>query len=165
MKKKNPKKRCKFCHRWYQPDPRTWKHQLACKTPRCKKLRKAQADRSYRIRHPRRNENWNLKVQDWARSYPYYWRQYRKNHPDYCMRDNLRRVLSTKRTSLSAKADAMRQLSVDKLLSTQKTGKKCSAKDDAINRRVDGIVDYLLWRVKRSIPQNTDGMVLGSSVL
>ncbi len=147
MRKKNPKKRCSFCRRWYQPDPRTYKEQLACKKAACRKQRRAQANRSYHIRHPRRNENWKLKVRDWARAYPYYWRQYRKNHPDYCIRDNLRRELSAKRSSFSAKTDAMRQMSVEKLLSTQKTEVGYSAKDDAINRRVDGIVDYLLWTV------------------
>ena len=58
-----PKKRCAFCHRWYASDPRTWKHQLACGDPACGKLRHAQADRSWRIKHPGRpNETWKLKV-------------------------------------------------------------------------------------------------------
>jgi len=157
---KNPKKRCAFCHRWYQPDPRTWKHQLACGNSVCRKLRHVQADRSWRIKHPDRNRNWKLKVRVWARNYPHYWRHYRKTHPDYCLRDNRRRVLAAKRARMFRKTDAIRQISVEKIRSIRDLGVECSAKTDAIDRRVDGIVDYLLWRVEKAVPQNTDGMDL-----
>ena len=156
-----PKKRCAFCHRWYAPDPRTRKHQLACSDPACGKLRHAQADRSWRIKHPGRpNETWKLKVRAWARNYPYYWRQYRKAHPEYVMRDNRRRVLAAKKARAFRKTDAIRQISVEKIRSIPEMDVGCSAKTDAIVRRVDGIVDYLLWTVENPVPQNTDGMAL-----
>lgn len=145
---KIPKKRCLFCHQWYAPDPRTWRHQKACGKPACKRIRHAQADRGWRIRHPRRGENWKLKVRAWARNYPYYWRHYRRAHPDYCRRDNRRRVLSARQASFSAKTDAIRQIAVEKIRSIQGMGEAYSAKTDAIGRRVEGIVDLLSWMVE-----------------
>ena len=156
---KIPKKRCVFCHRWYAPNPRTWKHQLACPRKKCRKKRKAQADRSWRIKHPgRSNETWKLKVRAWARNYPDYWKQYRASHPEYVLRDNLRRVAAAKQVRAFRKTDAIRQISVDKIRSIREMGVECSAKTDAIIRRVDGIVDYLLWTVEKAVPQNTDGI-------
>ena len=158
----NPKKRCAFCHRWYQPDPRTRKHQLACKKTACRKRRHAAADRSLRIRRPRRHgDNWKLKIRAWARNYPYYWRQYRKAHPEYVERDNRRRSLAAKKARAFRKTDAMRQISVEKIRSIRDLGAGCSAKVDAIVRRVEGIEDYLLWTVEKAVPQKTDGMALG----
>lgn len=159
---KNPKKRCAFCHRWYKPDPRTRKHQLACKKIACRKRRHAAADRSLRIKRPRPpGDNWKLKIRAWARNYPYYWRQYRKAHPEYVERDNRRRSLSAKKARAFRKTDAMRQISVEKIRSIRDLGAGCSAKADAIGRRVEGIMDYLLWTVEKAVPQNTDGMALG----
>jgi hypothetical protein len=155
---KNSKKRCAFCHWWYQPDPRTRKHQLACKKTACRKLRHAAADRSWRIKHPRRKQTWKLKVRAWARNYPYYWRQYRKAHPEYVERDNRRRASAAKRARMFRKTDAMRQISIEKIRSIRDLGAGCSAKTDAIDRRVEGIMDYLLWTVEKAVPQNTDGM-------
>lgn len=155
------RKRCVYCHRWYEPDPRTRKQQLACKDPACRKLRHAAADRSWRIKRPgRHGENWKLKVRAWARNYPHYWRQYREAHPDYCERDNRRRVLSAKSARAFRKTDAMRQIAVEKIQSIWDLGLSCSAKTDATARRVEGIMGYLLWTVEKGVPQNTDGMDL-----
>ena len=145
---KIPKKRCAFCHKWYAPNPRTWKHQKACNAPACKKHRHAQADRNWRIKHPRRGGNWKLKVRVWARDYPDYWRHYRRTHPEYRERDNRRRILSARNASYSAKTDAIRQIAVGKIRSIQDMGAGRSAKADAIDRRVESIVEYLFWTVR-----------------
>lgn len=146
--KKNPKKRCYFCHEWYQPDVRTRGHQIACRDRVCSGNRRARADRNWRIKHPRNSANWKYKVREWSRDYPYYWRHYRKSHPEYCKRDNRRRVLAARRANHSAKTDAMKQIAVEKLLSIRQIGMEYSAKTDGTNRRVEGIVEYLFWTVE-----------------
>jgi len=152
----NPKKRCAFCHRWYRLDSRTYGHQLACDRATCRKERKAEADRNWRIKHPGYGQSRKLKIRAWAESYPCYWKHYRKNHLDYCLRDNRRRVLAAKRARHSAKQDAIRQISLDKLRSIQETGLKSSAKQDGIIRRVNGIMDYLIWKESSAKPNDID---------
>jgi len=158
-KKRNneiPKRRCAFCHCWYQPDPRTTKQQRACKKDTCRKARKSSADRSWQIKHPGYGKSRKLKIRAWAQSYPYYWRQYRKKHPDYCLRDNQRRGLAAKRVCYSAKQDAIRQISLEKLWSIQEIGLNHSAKQDGLARQLNGVMDYLIWKESSAKQDSTD---------
>ena len=50
-----------------------------------------------------------------------YWQNYRKEHPDYVEKDNKRRHASHKK-------------------------EKNAAKQDTIQRRQNGILDYLIWK-------------------
>jgi hypothetical protein len=87
-----------------------------------------------------------LKIHAWVKGYPNYWHKYRKEHPDYVARDNRRRCSSYKKRKISAKQDAVRQISVEKLESIRDLELVSSAKQDAVHRRVDGILNYLFWK-------------------
>lgn len=152
----NPKKRCIFCHCWYRPDPRIGQEQLACWRAECRKERKAQADRNWRIKHPGYGSKWKYKLRAWAANYPSYWKHYRKTHPEYAERERKRMSSQRERLKTVAKEDAMRQIAVDKLRSIQAPLPKTVAKGDAIRRRVDGIVDYLFWKEGVAKPNATD---------
>lgn len=125
------KKRCAFCRGWYAPDARTRGHQLSCRIPECRKNRKAQADRNWRIKHPGYGVKWKYKQREWAKGYPDYWRHYRKAHPQYAERE--RKRMRSRRAKV-----------------------KIVAKEDAIHRRVDGIVEYLFWREGVAKSNDTD---------
>lgn len=143
---KNPKKDCAFCDRGYEPDPRTRKHQLACGREECRKERKAQADRAWRKKDPGYAAARKPKLRIWAAGYPAYWRHYRKTHPEYAERERERMKSCRRRLKSVAKHDARRVIAVEKLRNIQAQAPKTVAKQDAIVRRMDGIVDYLFWK-------------------
>lgn len=82
----------------------------------------------------------------WAKAYPDYWHKYRREHPDYVARDSQRRCSGCKKAKISAKQDAVRQTAVEKLESIRDLEPVSSAKQDAVHRRVNGILDYLFWK-------------------
>lgn len=141
-----PKKRCLICHQWFSPDPRTADHQEVCSKPACQKQRKARTDRSWRIRHPEPPAERLRKVRDWARNYPHFWQHYRATHPDYVQRDNVRRRLARHSASRAAKQDLSRQIAVERLEGIRQIGAGNAAKQDVMARRIEGLVDYLLWK-------------------
>ena len=151
-----PNKRCDFCHRWYEPDPRVGEDQVACQREACRKKRKARADRNWRIKHPGYGVKWKYKLREWAASYPDNWRHYRLTHPEYAERERKRMRSKRERLKIVAKQDARVQMAVEKLESIQAQTPKTVAKQDAIHRRVDGIVDYLFWKEGVAKPNATD---------
>lgn len=138
--------RCIICHLWFQPNPRTIRNQKACSRLPCQKQRKFLANQSWRIRHPRYNHSRRHKVQAWAKTYPDYWRHYRATHPDYVERDNRRRRLSRKKALCAAKQDAIDQIAVEKLRGIPTVGPESAAKQAAILRRLNGVVEFLFWK-------------------
>ena len=114
------KKRCQFCGCWYKPDPRTAQFQKACGKKGCREERRRQKIQNWTTRHPDYQSYRRAKVRAWAAE-TNYWKHYRASHPEYVIRDNRRRVLSRKRLKLSAK-------------------------QTAIDRRVDGLIDLLIWK-------------------
>lgn len=145
---RKPKKRCKICHQWYEPDARTRRHQTCCGKAACRKERKVRANRSWRDRSPDYGRSRRLKVCAWAKGYPDYWQQYRRNHPEYRDRDNQRRRVSRKRAQNAAKQDAIREISVEKLTSIPRFEPETAAKQVPMDRRVDAVVEYLLWQAR-----------------
>lgn len=143
---RNLKKRCTICGTWYQPDKRTWQHQTCCSKASCMKKRKARANKSWRKRHPGYGQSRKLKIQDWAEKYPDYWRTYRREHPAYRDRDNQRRQASRDHAQNAAKQDAMKEMSVEKLKSIPPYEPENAAKQDVMDRRVDTLITYLLWK-------------------
>lgn len=143
--KKRSKKRCEFCHKWFMPHPRA-PHQRCCSNRTCRKKRKARADKNWNLKNPGYGKGRTLKIRVWAKEYPDYWRKYRRKHPDYVARDNRRRCSSYKRRKISAKQDAVHKISVEKLESIRVLEPVSSAKQDAVHRRVDSILDYLFWK-------------------
>ena len=153
---RNPKKRCSICGRWYRPDKRTRQHQTCCSKASCKKKRKARANKSWRTRHHGYDESRRLKKRDWAQKNDDYWRRYRQEHPEYRARDNRRRQASRDRVKRAANQDTIREKAVEKLRSIPLCEPEYAANQDVMDRRVDELVSYLLWK-ERAARQN--GMV------
>jgi len=87
-----------------------------------------------------------VKVCEWAQEYPDYWRGYRRSHPDYVGRDNLRRRKSRGKAKRAAKQTAIREISVEKLRKILSDAPLSAAKQTPIARRVEGVVDFLIWK-------------------
>lgn len=138
------RKRCAFCGCWFDPDPRTAKHQKSCGRPTCRRARRRHKQRRWRARNPDYERSRRAKVRVWAKAYPDYFRQYRADHPDYAVRDNRRRVLARRRAKVSANVTALRLIVVEKAskLGTTKTP-EASANVTALSRRVQAIEDCL----------------------
>ncbi len=147
------RKRCEFCHEWFTPNPRTIKTQRSCTNPHCRKQRRNRAVRDWRRRNPDCNKGRGHKIRDWAKSYPNYWRQYRRQHPEYTARDNRRRCSAYREHKISAKRNEITRISLEKLESIRKLEPVSSAKRNEIHRRVEGILDYLFWK-ERAAKQN-----------
>lgn len=148
------KKRCKFCHKWFIPDSRT-EHQTCCSTPKCRKKRKAQANKNWRLRNPNYDRKRILKKHAWAQCRGY-WRAYRREHPAYRARDNQRRRNAYRRAKFSANQDKRREIAVDKLRSIRDMAANLSANQDMMPRRVEGILEYLFWKESSANRNDTD---------
>jgi hypothetical protein len=140
------RKRCDYCGRWYSPHPRTWRQQRACAAPACRKRREAQAQQSWRKRHPDYEQGRRLKRRAWAKTYPDYWRQYRKTHPEYALREKRRMRRKREGVRRVANQNAISAIAVEKLTSIREGEPENVANHNAIYRRVDGIIGYLLWK-------------------
>lgn len=140
-------KHCEYCGKPYKPHPRTASFQKACGDMRCQKARQRENYRNWKEGNPEYEASRREKINKWAREYPNYFRQYRKAHPGYVKRDNKRRVEAMKRQRCSAKQITIREVAVGKLLEIKALGEpECSAKQKPICRRIDGVVDFLIWR-------------------
>lgn len=138
-------KRCEICHDWFEPQARA-PHQRCCSKPACRKKRKAIAKKRWWLSNPDYGKSRKQKICAWAKEYPDYWRKYRREHFDYAEKER-RRMRSVRQKAKSvAKQDAVRGMSVKKLESIRDLGADFVAKQDAVNRRVDGILDYLFWK-------------------
>jgi len=147
MSKKKPqkKKRCEICHQWFSPHPRA-PHQRCCSKLACQKKRKARADKNWWSKNPDYGKSRKPKIRTWAKEYPNYWSKYRRKHPDYAKKERRRRRSAHKRAKSAAKQDAVRQIAVEKLESIMDLEPQNAAKQDAVHRRLNGIVDYLIWK-------------------
>lgn len=140
------KKRCFCCHRWFQTHPRTAAFQRFCPRPKCRRQSRLKSHHAWwRANGPATNAARAPKVRAWA-ACKGYWRHYRASHPDYVRRDNQRRTSALKLARRSAKQDTIRRIAVGKLNDILALAPEMSAKQDTIHRRVDGIMDYLLWK-------------------
>ena len=103
--------------------------------------------RRWRALHPDYEAQGRAKVRAWAKAYPDYWKGYRKRNPDYVERDNKRRRGARRRAQRAANVTAIAFISRRK----QKTlavlsSLKSAANVTAIDRRINGVVDYLISR-------------------
>lgn len=80
------RKRCKHCRTLFCPSPRN-PNQKYCSDPECQRARKRdwqrrkmQEDKAYRLNQKDAQERWAAKRPD-------YWRNYRKQHPEYVKRN------------------------------------------------------------------------------
>jgi hypothetical protein len=140
--------RCRVCGRYFRPDPRKrgWNKQRTCGRDSCRQEQSRRKYQDWIKRHPGYQASRRLKVRGWAAAYPNYWRQYRRGHRQYTDRDNQRRLASKKRSQRSAKQTVRRGILVEKLLAVKGFRAGGSAKQTVIARRVDALVDVLIWR-------------------
>lgn len=139
------KKRCQFCGQWYKPDPRTAHFQKACTNKSCRKERQRKKNRNWAARYPDYHSYRGAKTRQWA-ARTQYWKRYRATHPEYVRKDNKRRVLTRKHLTLSAKQTTIRKITVGKLNSIRNPQPDLSAKQTAIGRRLNDLIDVLIWK-------------------
>jgi len=154
-----PRKRCLVCRLWFEPRPQNPGQETCSKSP-CQKNRHRKACLVWNKKHPHNDQSRRAKTRAWARAFPYYWQRYRTAHPDYRQHDNARRRHQYRNTSTSAKQDAWNQIAVDKLSSIMAVTPDPAANQDAWDRRVDGVLAYLLWKERSA---NQDAIVLTPS--
>jgi septin family protein len=116
--------------------------------------------RDWTARHPDYQTYRNTKVRTWAAARNY-WKQYRASHPEYVRKDNKRRVRARKRLKVSAKQTTIRQITVNKLNSIRKNEPVLSAKQTAIDRRMDSLINLLIWK-ELSAKQTDIASITGS---
>lgn len=140
---------CRYCDRPFRPDPRIGEAQKVCGRSACQRARKRAKLRRWRTLHPDHAQSTSAKQQAWAKAYPDYWRQYRRSHPDYYERDLARRRKAYRSARSSAKETLIKDISRRKLeaLETLQTP-DVSAKETPIARRMELVVDYLVWKAR-----------------
>ncbi len=146
-KRKNPRKRCAICHSWYKPDERTMGHQTCCEKPSCRKERKKRNNKSWQLRHPEYDKFRKLKKRDWAQKEDY-WCTYRQEHAVYRAREKLRMQRNRDRVKNVANQDAIGNIFVEKLKSIQRDEPKNVANQVMMSRRINSLIDCLVWRVR-----------------
>lgn len=95
-----------------------------------------------------------MKVRAWASAYPDYWRRYRAKAGAYRERERRRMQSRRRRLRRVAKQTLTGRILVEKLLAVKRAGVKTVAKQTVIARRVDALVDVLVWKervAKRSM--------------
>ncbi len=95
-------KRCRYCGEEFTPKPHVEKIQVCCGEQRCKAQRKAEAQNRWLKTKPDyfKGEYW--RTRRWLAEHPGYLRGYRKNNPDYVLKDNgarRRRRIRTRRSA------------------------------------------------------------------
>jgi hypothetical protein len=77
------RKRCRYCHRWFQPDSRVGDHQKACSKESCRKQRKKQSQKRWVNKNPDYFKGRYENTREWLKKHPGYLKKYRKTHPEY----------------------------------------------------------------------------------
>ena len=141
---------CLICRMTFAPDHRA-PGQKVCSRKACQRERKRRTWRrsSARRRNKRRIALWN-----WAQGRPAYWRDWRKNNSDYRQREIKR--MRGKRACLRrvAKPIQIRRLYVERLkaLKAWRPDQKNVAKPTQIARRLEDLVECLIWRANVAKP-------------
>jgi hypothetical protein len=140
---------CRYCRRRFRPNPRIGEAQKVCSRKVCQRARKRAKLRHWLALHPDRAQSPPAKVHAWAEAYPDYWRQYRKGHPAYYQQDLARRRKAYRRSLFSAKETLIDDISRRKLEALEALQPpNPSAKETPIHRRVEVVVDYLVWKAR-----------------
>ena len=140
--------RCRYGGRFFRPDPRkrggnrekTWGGEG------CRREHRRRSNQSWAKRHTDYGKSRRLKVRGWAKAYPDYWQRYRAGQPAYQERERQRMRSKRNRLRRVAKQAVIGQITVEKLLAVKRIRLKSVAKQAVIARRVDALVDVLIWR-------------------
>jgi len=158
---KLPPRTCRYCGRKFQPDPRAIESQQCCGREKCRRERQRRKWHDWNKRNPnyRKAPDVRNKTHAWAKCYPDYWRQYRATNAKYRERERLRMAAKRRKARRVAKQTRRREVAVEKLRKLESPGPKTVAKQTGIARRVNGVVQFLLW--KEGVAKQTS-IVLGS---
>jgi len=73
------KRKCRNCHQFFRPDPRSGGRQRYCSRPECRKASKAASQRKWLSKPENQNyfrsPDHVKRVQEWRREHPGYWRK------------------------------------------------------------------------------------------
>jgi len=110
---KEVQRKCKACGGHFSPRPQNPDQQF-CSKPECQRERKRRWQQHKRATDADYRDNQARARRRWAQTHPDYWRQYRRNHPEYAARNRiLQRERDRRRRKGLAKMDACRvQLTV-----------------------------------------------------
>ena len=107
----NRKSLCVHCRRLFVENPRV-KNQTHCSRTACQRARKSRWQRHKMAADADYQFNQKESQRMWQQQHPHYWRNYRENHPGYCVRNRqLQKVRDAKRRAQRlAKMDALKRL-------------------------------------------------------
>jgi len=116
---------CVHCGDFFDPSPRH-KNQTACQKLECQRAKKAAWQRFKIKTDPDYQAGKKISQQKWLKANPDYWKQYRKNHPEYTERNRILQSLRNRKNrapktfsnteaSLIAKMDASKPYSFETL--------------------------------------------------
>src|SRR6266487_1463796 len=140
---------CRQCRRSFRPDPRIGETQKVCGRAACQQERRRATLRLWRVLHPENVKVHAQRGRAWAKANPDYWRDYRRDHPAYYQQDLLRRRQAYRAAHSSANEIAIADISRRKLAALEALQRPDpSANETPIHRRVELVVDYLVWKAR-----------------
>ena len=85
MQSKHSPKKCPVCQQWFKPNPKVASRQRYCSKKRCQKTRKVASYKRW-LAKPENWDHWRgaanvLRVQEWRKEHPFYWRRKRQSKP------------------------------------------------------------------------------------
>ena len=147
---KIPKKRCRHCHRWFDPYPPQKDIQEFCSHKRCQQERHRRGCQAFHRADPDHDNGRRGKIRDWARK-ENYWAHWRQGNSTYREQEKTRMRNKRKAGKRVAKRDAWKQISLDELRGIQGQTSQIVAKRDVWDSRVN---DLLVWLIKKETSQN-----------
>ena len=91
------KRPCRFCRRWFQPDPRLGSRQYACSRAECQAVRQKANERAWLDRHPGYFRGREAAHRAWRQAHPEAQRRRRARDPE--LRERERRARRERRES------------------------------------------------------------------
>lgn len=135
--------RCIYCGSWFNPCP-TVKIQKVCSQSACQIERHRRGCLEWHKKHPEYDQSRRHKIRAWAKKNDY-WKEYRLKHPQYRKHEAARMRARRLKLGCVAKRDALRQIAVEKLVTIQAIRPENVAKRDVYDRRVDKVLEFLIW--------------------
>lgn len=107
------RKKCRYCSRFFEPDPRVGTRQIACGAKECQQRRRKESQRKWRNKNRDYCKIERLRDEETRKTFrkkrALYMRRYRERHRDYAKRDNERRKKARKRGKVAPEAKRRNQ--------------------------------------------------------
>jgi len=111
------KRRCQYCHQWFEPDKRKVDIQMTCMDPACQYRRQRERSDAWWQVTPVKYKDRRTKIRAWATKLKYD-RHYRANHPEYAQREAARMKKKRKRLKTVARQISITRIPEEKLWRT-----------------------------------------------